>query len=225
VAFVAAGAIASASNVFTFQALYFAAVPFTYIMLIATVSAISGAVFAGYFGQGAYQILVESNIVKVQGDKPKFKKLTVQKAFTVGLAVALIGGAVIYYTVVYKPFMDPLTCDVNGNVENPFLYRPADFADEEITIIAELVGEYTYVPPQEYTGVPVHIILEEAQPNGDASSVRVIASDGYEAQFNYTEVINDNALILTQEEGKLRLVAGEYAGQYWVKKVSEIKVG
>jgi len=224
VAFVAAGAIASASNVFTFQALYFSAVPITYILLIAAMAAISGAVFAGYFGQGAYQLLVESNIVKVKGEKPKFKKLTVQKAFTIGLAVALVGGAVIYYTVVYKPFADPLSCDVNGNVESPFLYRPSDYADEEITIIAELIGEYTYVPPTEYTGVPLHIILEQAHPNEGASSIRVIASDGYEARFNYTDVLDDNALILIQEDGTLRLVAGEYAGQYWVKKVAEIKV-
>jgi len=192
--------------------------------MIAAMAAISGAVFAGYFGQGAYQLLVESNIVKVKGERPKFKKLTVQNAFTIGLAVALIGGAVIYFTVVYKPFMDPLTCDVNGNVETPFLYRPADFADDEVIIIAELIGEYTYVPPQEYTGVPLNIILERAHPNGDASSVKVIASDGYEARFNYTDVLDDNALILIQEDGKLRLIAGEYEGQYWVKKVSEVKV-
>ncbi|NYT11210.1 MAG: sulfite oxidase [Methanomassiliicoccales archaeon] len=224
VSFVCAGALASASNVFVFQALYFASVPFTYILLIAAMAAISGAVFAGYFGQGAYQILVESGIVKVKGEKPVFKKLTVQKAFTIAVAVALIGGAVIYFTVVYKPFMDPLTCDVDGNVESPFVYRPADFADYEVTITAELIGEYTYVPPTEYTGVPLHIILERANPNSGASNIKVIASDGYEARFDYTDVMEDVNLILIQEDGRLRLIAGEYEGQYWVKKVSEIRV-
>jgi ABC-type thiamin/hydroxymethylpyrimidine transport system permease subunit len=223
-AFVTAGALAAMSNVFTFQLLYFSGVPILYILLIALMAAISGAVFAGYFGQGAYQILAESGIVKVKGEVPKFKGLSVQKVATIAIALAFVGGAVIYFTAVYKPFMDPLTCEVSGNVENPFIYNPSDFTDSEITINAELNGEYTHIPARDYTGVPLHTILENAHPNGESNSVRVIASDGYEAEFNLTEIMVDDRLILIQENGRLRLVAGDYEGQYWVQKVAELRI-
>jgi len=219
-----AGAIGAASNVFTFQLLYFAGVPLGYILLIALMAAISGAIFGGYFGRGSYQVLVDSGIVKPEKGTVPMKKITIQKAFTIGLAVVLIGGAGIYYTVVFKPFQDPMTCKVSGNVANPFSFKLSDFEDDETTIVAELIGEYTYIEPKNYTGIPLHIIIEQASPDSGAERVRVIAFDGYEAPFDLDAVMSDDRLLLVEEDGSIRLVAGDYAGQYWVKRVSEIRI-
>jgi len=219
-----AGALASMSNVFTFQILYFSGVPIAYIILIASMAALSGVVFAGYFGIGSYNILVQSNIVR-SSDKPlRIKKMTIQKVVTILFVVAFVAGAAIYYTVVFKPFVDPETCEMTGKVGTPYIYRPQDFAGEVVTIKAELIGEYTYVPPKNYTGVPIPVILERAHPSQDATIVKVIARDGYEAIFNLANASVDNRLILTLENGYLRLVAADYAGAYWVEQVSEIRV-
>jgi ABC-type thiamin/hydroxymethylpyrimidine transport system permease subunit len=220
-----AGALASMSNVFTFQIIYFSGVPIVYILLIALMAAVSGAVFAGYFGQGSYQILVQSNIVKAKETPRAAKKLSLQKVFTIVVALALIAGAGIYYTVIYKPFIDPETCQITGDVDHPFTYRPSDFIDKQVTIVAELKGQYTYIPPRNYTGVPLHVILNTAVPNSSASVVRVMASDGYDATFNLTEVMRDGRMLLIQDSGSLRLVAADYEGAYWVEKVYEIRLG
>lgn len=220
-----AGALASMSNVFTFQIIYFSGVPIVYILLIALMAAVSGAVFAGYFGQGSYQILVQSNIVKVKETPPAAKKLSLQKVFAVIVALAFVGGAGVYYTVIYKPFVDPETCQITGEVDHPFTYRPSNFIDEQVTIVAELKGQYTYIPPRNYTGVPLYMILNTAVPNSSATVVRVLASDGYEASFNLTDVIQNGRIILIQDSGTLRLVAADYEGAYWVEKVYEIRVG
>jgi hypothetical protein len=212
------------SNVFTFQIIYFSGVPIVYILLIALMAAVSGAVFAGYFGRGSYQILVQSSIVKAKETPPVAKKLSLQKVFTIILALALIGGAGVYYTVVYKPFINPETCQITGDVDHPFTYRPSDFINKQVTIVAELKGQYTYIPPMNYTGVPLYIILNTAVPNSSANVVRVVASDGYEATFNLTDVMQDGRIILIQDSGSLRIVAANYAGAYWVQKVYEISV-
>ncbi len=219
-----AGALSSMSNVFTFQILYFSGVPIFYILLIASMAALSGAVFGGYFGIGSYSILVQSNILKPPEKVPLVKKMSVQKVVTVLFLVSFVAGAVIYYTVVFKPFVDPQTCEMTGDLGNPYVYRPLDFASYEVTIEAELKGEYTYIPPRNYTGVPLPIILERAQPSPEATTVRVIARDGYQATFDLTRVLTDDRLILTVENGYLRLVAAEYEGAYWVEQVSEIRV-
>jgi len=219
-----AGAISSMSNVFTFQILYFSGVPIAYILLIASMAALSGIVFGGYFAIGSYGILVQSNIVKSPDKPPRIKRMTIQKVVSIIFIVAFVAGAAVYYTVVFKPFVNPETCEMTGKVESPYTYRPQDFTAYVVIIKAELKGEYTYIPPKNYTGVPLPVIIERAQPAPDATTVKVIARDGYEAVFNLTSALVDNRLILTVENGYLRLVAAEYAGAYWVEQVSEIRV-
>ena len=53
-----------------------------------------------------------------------------------------------------------------------------DFVAEEETARTELRGSATYVPPADYTGVPLDIVLEHARPTPGAERVRVVASDG-----------------------------------------------
>jgi DMSO/TMAO reductase YedYZ molybdopterin-dependent catalytic subunit len=97
-------------------------------------------------------------------------------------------------------------------------------SEYETIIEAELIGDYTHVPMQEYTGIPMKDILREAGPQPDAAEVKVIATDGYEVSFDLQDVLKDEQMILIQEEDTLRLVAGNYEGGYWVEMVSRIKV-
>jgi len=223
-AFCFAGAVASMSNVLVFQILYFSGVPATYLLLIASVAALSGAIFAGYFGKGTYQVLTMSHIVKTRSNSLPPPKLGLQKIFASSCIILLAGGAAVYYTTIYRPFTDPLTCQITGEVEQAFTYRPPDFSEAQVTIIAELKGEYTYVPPRNYTGTPLTAILAEALPKESAHTVTVIASDGYQAAFNLTQAMDDNELILVAEEGHLRLAAARYEGPYWIRHVCEIRV-
>jgi len=219
-----AGALASMSNVFVFQILYFSGVPIPYLLLIASTAALSGVIFAGYFGQGTVQTLALSHIIKSKHDSQPIPKFDLQSIFTLSCIVILAGGAAVYYTQIYKPFVNPLSCQITGEVEQPFTYYPSDFTNKQVTIVAELKGSYTYIPPKNYTGVSLHVILAKAEPKTDVYTVSVIASDGYKAVFNLTQVMQDDKLILIQEDGSLRLVAANYDGSYWVKQACEINV-
>jgi DMSO/TMAO reductase YedYZ molybdopterin-dependent catalytic subunit len=91
-------------------------------------------------------------------------------------------------------------------------------------VTAELRGSSTYVPPQDYTGVPLVDLLERAQPKEGAGTVLVIAKDGYEASFDLSAVLGDETVILSLDRGRLRLIATGYDGSYWVRGVRKIVV-
>ena len=93
-----------------------------------------------------------------------------------------------------------------------------------MTIIAELRGSSTYVPTQEYTGIPLSLILEKGKPKEGAETVKVVSEDGYEASFDLVAVLGDDRVILAIDNGRLRLIAAGYDGAYWVRRVSRIVV-
>jgi DMSO/TMAO reductase YedYZ molybdopterin-dependent catalytic subunit len=113
---------------------------------------------------------------------------------------------------------------VEGAVENPLSFQLSHFNEYETTIAAELKGKISYVPSQEYTGIPVQVIIKEASPLEGAEKLHVIASDGYEVEFDLEEVLLDDQMILIEENDMLRLIAGNYGGEYWVKQVSKMVV-
>ena len=111
---------------------------------------------------------------------------------------------------------------MEGAVEKPLTFQLSDFKQHETTITAELKGEFTHVPPQEYTGIPLSIIIQEASPLARAEKLSIIATDGYKVDFSLQEVLGDSQLLLIREEDMLRLIAGNYEGGYWVKMVNRI---
>ena len=113
---------------------------------------------------------------------------------------------------------------ITGDIYNPYTYYPADFLDRQITIEAELIGDVTYEPPKNYTGVPLYIIIDAAQPISENYIVEISASDGYYIELNSTEINNNPNLIITMESTGLRLIAGNFHGSYWVKKVVRINI-
>lgn len=236
VSYMLAGGLAAGSNVFVFQLLYFSGFPWTYIFFISLMAVVSGVLLAGSLGYSVLDIVLRARPFRiasaardeVSAGMGAGRKQTPAARFRIAvtglLVVLLAGGAVYYYAAVYEPPWTGLQCRVEGAVENPLVFRLSDFGAHETTITAELKGEFAYVAPQEYTGIPLRVIIEEASPRGEAASLRITATDGYTVEFGLQEVLKDDRMLLIREEDTLRLIAGNYDGGHWVKMVNRIIV-
>lgn len=219
------GAIASASNVFLFQAIYFSGVSLWFILFMAGLSSISGAFFGGYLSWDLRRILVRSRVVRAPRDRRTSRAISWRRHLaTLGVIAVLLVGAVYYYLDIYAPFVASDTAAVEGTVTEPYLFRYSEWGDEAITVRAELWGSTTSVPPKDYVGIPFSAVLKRAKPPKDAETVRVVAADGYEAEFDLAAVLTDAAMILSSDVGRLRLIAGNYDGSHWVNRVVRIVV-
>jgi len=218
-----AGAVASASNVLVFQAIYFSGVSIRFILVMVGLAFVSGAAFGGYLAWDVERLLVASRIVRRSTDAaPVSKRRWVRHVATFAVILALLGGGVYYYVNVYDPFAAPDQAKISGAVDVPTAFRYGDWIDEEVTVRAELRGSSTYVPPRDYTGVPLVRIVQSARPWEDAATVRVIADDGYEAAFEWPAIRSDPDVLLTLDDGRLRLIAPGYDGSYWVRRVTRL---
>lgn len=226
-----AGAVSSASNILVFQAMYFSGVSWGYIGLMVLLASISGAVFGGYFTAGVLDVVETAGLLRpmetaglgsMSGHRPRPR--VPRLVMTLVMMAALAGGAVYYYTQVFEPIPDGPVCRVEGRVARAYEYAPAAFRDEAVTVRAELVGQVTYVPEADYSGVPLASILERAGVDPSATSVRIIASDGYEAIFSVRDIKEHTNVILCQDQETLRVVAPGFEGAFWVRMVSRIRV-
>lgn len=197
-----AGGIATAANVFIFQAFFAPYNALKFFLLIGLISFASGVAFAGVF---AYNVL---NVLEGKEQEYSMKKVS-----TLLVCGVLLVGGVYYYSFVYET-SEKIT--VNGNVENPYSFYYQDFLTHETTVVAEMVGQYKYEPETEYAGIPLAVILERAGPKG--ITIRVTAGDGYTVEF---DVNNIHECIITEER---RLIAKGYEGSYWVQDVVEITI-
>lgn len=118
----------------------------------------------------------------------------------------------------------PFRFEVKGKVDKPGTLDLKDYQDKFITLNAKLDGDYTHLPAQDYSGVPLRLILSEAGVKPGATQVKVIASDGYVQVFDLSNVTSNDNLILIEEENAVRLVAKGYAGGAWVRYVTAVEV-
>lgn len=147
------------------------------------------------------------------------------RIFTAIVIVAFLAGSVYYFATIYEFPWKGAQCSIEGNVENPMSFNLAQFREAKTTIVAELTGQVTHVPPQEYTGIPVNFILKQAKPKPGAKTLYVVATDGYKVEFELETVIkDDNMLLILEKDDTLRLIAAEYAGGYWVRQVSALVI-
>lgn len=232
-----AGGVAAASNVFVFQFLYFSGAPMTYLLFIALIALVSGVLLAGSFGHSVLEIVLQARPFRISGasgeemdsglaasgDK-KTKPHSFRIIVTALLMVLLSTGAVYYFAAVFEPPWAGPNFQVEGAVEKPLTFQLSQFEQHETTITAELKGQVSHVPSQEYTGIPLKVIVKEASPLEGATRLEVIATDGYMVEFDIQKVLNDDQMLLTREGDMLRLIAGNYDGGYWVKRVSRMVV-
>ena len=230
--YILAGGIAAASNVFVFQLLYFSHAPFPYLLFISLIAFVSGVLLAGNLGYSVLEIVMQARPFHINNlteeemavgmPEQKRKRYSFRLIVTITLIALLSIGAIYYYAAVFEPPWLGPRCQVEGVVKNPMSFQLSRFNDHETTISAELKGKVSYVPARDYTGVPVGIILQEASPQEGAQKLHVIASDGYEVVFDLKEVLSDDQMLLIQEDDSLRLIAGNYGGEYWVRQVSKM---
>jgi len=219
-----AGAVASASNVFVFQAIYFSGVSFTFILVMAGASFVSGALLGGYLAWDLERLLAGSRLLSRAAPRVRRPIAWRKHAVTIVAVAAILAGAVYYYVEVYDPFAPPGSALISGEVGVPLTFAYADWDGKTVTVTAELRGSVSYVPPTDYTGILVRDILARAEPLPEAESLRVIADDGYEVAFDLDAVMADEALLLTLDDDRLRLIAAAYEGSLWVRGVTRLVV-
>jgi hypothetical protein len=112
--------------------------------------------------------------------------------------------------------------EVTGEVYNPYTFYIEDFP--QVTIEAQLIGDVTTEPLQNYTGVPLYLILQKAQPKFEQYKIFLQAPDGYSVTFNSTEIDQNDYIIISSSNRGLRIVAADYPGSYWIYYIATIKV-
>ena len=235
-----AGGLSAATNVIVFQALFFSGVPLVLILMLCMLAFASGMIFAGWLSIEMLLAIEQTGIlsgsreITVDGgddhtdrqylDHVGWKKVRRASLAIIGSFLAVFSiGAVYYFAFVFVlPGGDSIS--IEGDVDSPFDFIYEDFEDRERTVNAELVGSVTYVAPRNYTGIPLALIISEAQPRVNATEVVVTGSDGYFAVFALEDVMSNEDMLITVEDDSFRLVASEYEGAYWVELVVSIEV-
>lgn len=218
-AYVLAGGLAAASNVFVFQ--LFAAVPteslaYWAMLLVSGVAFLSGTVFAGVLGRALVAALRRAGVVRDR-PAPRVNRATYVLAL---LAVALIAGALTVY--LREALKGPATVQVRGAVQAPYEY-PVEHGD-----IATQTGQAALQgATRTYTGVPLSEIVGAATPAPDAELLLVRAADGYAFFIGMDELReNDSLLLSAQGEGDdaSYSVMGAESSKAWVRGVTDLTV-
>ncbi|MFW9831315.1 MAG: ECF transporter S component, partial [Candidatus Thorarchaeota archaeon] len=224
------GGFAAASNVVVFQLFYFSGAPLLFLFLLVILAFSSGVIFAGYFGNATTHLVLSSSLYRIaHNGTPKthtssiWRRLGPYRLSGLLFLIGIFSGASLYGIFVWRPIIDPFSCEVIGQVSQPFRFSYISFVDHEVTVEAELIGSVTHLPPRNYTGIPLVLILAVAQPLGSATTLQVVSSDGYTATFVLLDLFSDSEVILIIEDG-LRLVAKNYPGWYWVQKVVSLVI-
>ncbi|HBW35576.1 ECF transporter S component [Desulfosporosinus sp. BICA1-9] len=228
-----AGGLGAVSNVLVFQLLYFSGASPVYIGIICSAALISGVIFGGYLTHQSLSLLSSmrpGRYSEHQESSPRRKKSIFSRAslvLTVVFFLAFVAGVGYYFKNIYELPWQGITLKVEGRVEQPMEVSLKGYADQMVAIRSELIGKVTTIPEQEYIGVPVRVFLEEARPMPGTKEFKVVATDGYEVTFELEKVLQDDRMLIVEELGNettLRLVAANYEGGYWVRKVSRFVV-
>jgi energy-coupling factor transport system substrate-specific component len=220
---------AAASNVIIFQLFFFSGAPLIFLVLLSILAFSSGIIFGGYFGHATTYLVLESQVYRSAASTTKksqgsvWRRLGPYRLSALIFLIAIVFGASLYAVFVWRPTLDPFSCEVVGQVAQPLRFSYFSYSDQEVTFEAQLTGSVTQLPPQNYTGIQLVTILGDVHPLDSATTLLVISSDGYSATFSLEEVQSDNEIILVMEDG-LRLVAKNYPGWFWVQKVVSIVI-
>ena len=123
---------------------------------------------------------------------------------------------------------------VDGLVDNPLSLTYQDLLDRpQVRETVLLICPGFFWDNAEWTGTPLSLILEEAGLSPDASTVRLLAGDGYSQKLSLDEAMADGVFLAYEVNGEtlppdhgypFRLVARHQYGSNWVKWVERIEV-
>ncbi len=218
-----ASGLSSVSNVLIQQLIFFnSQIPPLFIAFIGIVSFGSGFVIGGMLPIIFFHVFEKSEILNWRKTPLVSRQLKHIKLIRLSIIIILVISEISIFS--FLAFQNRYSAQITGEIFNPYTYYPADFLDRQVTVEAELIGDFTHVSPRNYTGVPLEIIIAEAQPISEIYIAKVIASDGYYVTFNSTDIQRDLSLILIMDSTGLRVIAGNFHGSYWINNVDNIEI-
>lgn len=226
-AYMLGGGLGAFANVLVFQLLYNSYGSFWLFVIWGGLAFVSGAVMAGYFTGGIMDNLEDAGIVRREKQKKSWLSFSIPKAFALVLAVAILFSAIYYFAIV-QVREDPMVVHVTGKIVEPKDYYLPTYTSHYITVNTPMDGTYKHYPAQDYTGLPVDYILDDARISADATKIDVVAADGYYQTFNISDIRGRDLILnvsnVESSSDYIRLVAPGFAGGMWVRNVNKIKV-
>jgi len=218
-AYLVAGGLASASNVFVFQ--LFASLPadvlsYAGIALAASMAGLSGVVFAGLLGHMLVSTLRRSGVVKDREPRPMGRKA--YPIFLIAAALLAVGLTLHLRNV----SSGGGSVQVGGAVAAPYAY-PQEHSD-----LAQVTAEGTQNNvTARYTGIPLRDLVARAEPSPGASKILIQAADGYGFFVSMDELETNTGLLLaSQGRGRDATynVVGATSSKAWVRGVISLTV-
>ncbi len=217
-----AAGLSGVSNIIIQQILFFnSQIPFEFILFIGFLSFFSGMILGGIFPLIIHDLFTKSQILIWKRTIPISAKArrNLQILRVTAIAILLFSQFLI---ISFLLVQNKYSIQITGDVYEPYTYFPTDFP--KISIEAELIGEITYVPPRNYTGVPLFLVVNKAQPKTNTYSINLVATDGYLIQFASTDISNNNEIIISSDDTGLRIVAAQFPGSYWIKNLVRLEI-
>jgi len=217
--YIVAGGLATASNVLVFQ--IFATLPqnilgMTAIILLFFVALFSGLIFAGILPYLLVNTLSKAGVVKIP-------EKTIQKrniGWWILLGISIIAASTAVFLRIN--LQGPQRIQIEGAVENPYAFPDDDSQVEQVSREMDYRGVMT-----EYRGYPLFPIVQYANPNQNADTLLIEASDGYAFLISFEELEN-NPNILMVQEGKGNNasfdIVGPKSSKAWVRNVSRLSI-
>ncbi len=241
VALVVAGALGSWANIIINQLLYNRFGGNLYLLgTVSVFSLLSGAVFAGYMGFGIYRLLSDSGVVgkPAEGNKSGLFSLPGIVAIVLVVFLAVLAGAYMVNnsaTGAATATPSPSSAGAAGSAHATFsvacssgennTYDLADYTAQFVTVNTVKETMAGTQPAQNYTGLPLRVIVEQQCAGGSPRYVDITASDNYAQTFTVSEVeAGDDIILVPNGKGLCDVVAKGKPGSMWVRDVVKMKL-
>lgn len=214
-----AGGLATGSNVLVFQ--IFATIPLNMlglsaIIILFFVAFASGLLFAGVLPFLLVNTLTKAGVIRI----PKLTSQPRKMGWWILLGVFIL--AALLAVFLRANLRVPQAISIDGAVEAPIIFPSNSLNVDRVTRQMEYRGVMT-----EYQGYPLDEIIISANPDMDANTLLIEASDGYAFLISFDELItNDNILLVQGGRGENAAfeVVGPQSSKAWVRNVTRMTV-
>ena len=217
--YLVAGGLATGSNVLVFQ--MFATIPMnilgvTAILILFSVAAVSGVLFAGILPFLLVRALAQAGVITIN------EKETARRGIGWYIVIAVVILTALFAVFLRMTYRGPDTIEITGTVENTYQFPTNDFSPEMISREMEYRGVMT-----SYEGYPLAALISLAEPRPGADSILLEASDGYAFMLSIVELqSNENILLVQNGKGQDASfdVVGPNSSKAWVRNVTRITI-